>query len=88
MHCAEKKKHSRYLSALMLSRTPTLGHNVKVFLREKLPHNFNINLDYMFEVKHDDCKHNYTNMNEYYEHVLKLKEDVDSQAPVKIINLT
>lgn len=55
MHCAEKKRSSRYLSALMLSRTPTLGHNVKVFLREKLPQ-YNIDLDYMFDVYHDDCK--------------------------------
>lgn len=39
----------------MLSRTPTLGHNVKVFLREKLPQ-YNIDLDYMFDVYHDDCK--------------------------------
>ena len=55
MHCAEKKRSSRYLSALMLSRTPTLGHNVKVFLREKLPQ-YNIDLDYMFDVYQDDCK--------------------------------
>ena len=55
MHCAEKKRSSRYLSALMLSRTPTLGHNVKVFLREKLPQ-YNIDLDFMFDVYQDDCK--------------------------------
>lgn len=55
MHCAEKKKSSRYLSALALSREPTLGNNVKVFLREKLPQ-YNIDLDYMFDVRHDDCK--------------------------------
>jgi hypothetical protein len=57
MHCAEKKKDSRYLSALLLSRKDTLGSNVKAFLREKLPV-YQIDLDYMFEVKQgsDDCK--------------------------------
>jgi apolipoprotein D and lipocalin family protein len=54
MHCAEKKRESRYLSALMMSRTPTLGSNVKAFLREKLPQ-YNIDLDYMFDVKHEEC---------------------------------
>lgn len=33
MHCAEKQKSNRYLSALMLSRTPTVGINVINFLR-------------------------------------------------------
>lgn len=33
MHCAEKEKSSRYLSALMLSRTPRIGVNVISFLR-------------------------------------------------------
>lgn len=33
MHCAEKPKSNRYLSALMLSRTPTIGVNVINFLR-------------------------------------------------------
>lgn len=33
MHCAEKPKSNRYLSALMLSRTPTVGINVINFLR-------------------------------------------------------
>lgn len=33
MHCAEKPKSNRYLSALMLSRTPTVGPNVISFLR-------------------------------------------------------
>lgn len=57
MHCAEKKKNSRYLSALMLSRESSLGTNVKSFLREKLPQ-YQIDLDYMFEVRQDneDCK--------------------------------
>lgn len=57
MHCAEKKKNSRYLSALMLSRKSSLGTNVKSFLREKLPQ-YQIDLDYMFEVRQDneDCK--------------------------------
>ncbi|CRK87467.1 CLUMA_CG001268, isoform A [Clunio marinus] len=72
MHCAEKKKSSRYLSAFMLSRTEFLGHNVKAFLREKLPQ-YNIDLDYMFEVRHDECKSGITSMKEYYEYVLKNK---------------
>lgn len=57
MHCAEKKKYSRYLSALLLSRKSTLGTNVKNFLREKLPQ-YQIDLDYMFEVHQNDkdCK--------------------------------
>lgn len=76
MHCAEKKKHSRYLSALMMSRTTTLGFNVKVFLREKLP-KYNIDLDFMFEVRHDDCKNGVTSMKDYYELVLKNKEKND-----------
>lgn len=33
MHCAEKERSNRYLSALMLSRTPTVPKNVKSFLR-------------------------------------------------------
>lgn len=33
MHCAEKAKSNRYLSALMLSRTPSIGINVINFLR-------------------------------------------------------
>lgn len=33
MHCAEKPKSNRYLSALMLSRTPSVGVNVINFLR-------------------------------------------------------
>lgn len=57
MHCAEKKKYSRYLSALLLSRQAFLGSNVKAFLREKLPQ-YQIDLDYMFEVRQEeeDCK--------------------------------
>jgi hypothetical protein len=57
MHCAEKQKHSRYLSALLLSRKPNLGFNVKAFLREKLPQ-YEIDLEYMFEVRQEpeDCK--------------------------------
>ncbi|KAL7029311.1 hypothetical protein ACKWTF_006183 [Chironomus riparius] len=74
MHCAEKKRSSRYLSALMLSRTPTLGHNVKVFLREKLPQ-YNIDLDYMFDVYQDDCKEGIATMDEYYRYVLKNKDN-------------
>lgn len=76
MHCAEKKKFPRYLSALMMSRSQTLGYNVKVFLREKLP-KYNIDLDYMFEVRQDEnCERlkSSMNMKDYYENVLKKKE--------------
>lgn len=76
MHCAEKKKFPRYLSALMMSRSQTLGYNVKVFLREKLP-KYNIDLDFMFEVSQDDnCDRlkGSMNMKDYYNNVLKKKE--------------
>lgn len=33
MHCAEKPKSNHYLSALMLSRTPTVNVQVRNFLR-------------------------------------------------------
>lgn len=82
MHCAEKKKYPRYLSALMLSRTPTLGHNVKVFLREKLP-KYNIDLDFFFEVRHDVCDGGISNMNDFYELFLRDKED--SEEGVKVM---
>jgi apolipoprotein D and lipocalin family protein len=74
MHCAEKKKYPRYLSALMMSREPTVGYNVKVFLREKLP-KYNIDVDFMFDVRQDDCKNRITSMKDYYDLVLKKKED-------------
>ena len=76
MHCAEKKKNPRYLSALMMSRSQKLGYNVKVYLREKLP-NYKIDLDFMFEVRQDDCDKLLasTNMKDYFERVLKKKEE-------------
>lgn len=58
----------------MMSRMPTLGFNVKAFLREKLP-KYNIDLDFMFEVRHDDCKNGVTSMRDYYELFLKKKEE-------------
>lgn len=76
MHCAEKKKYSRYLSALMMSRTKALGSNVKAFLREKLP-KYKIDLDFFFDIRHDDCGGGIVNMRDYYETVLKNKEDGD-----------
>lgn len=87
MHCAEKKKHQRYLSALMMSRTPTLGYNVKVFLREKLP-KYNIDLDLMFEVRQDECKNGITSMKDYYDLVLKNKKetDISSMEVTDLIN--
>lgn len=75
MHCAEKKKYPRYLSALMLSRSQTLTHNVKVFLREKLP-KYNIDLEYFFEVRHDDCTGGITNMMSYYDLFIKKQQDL------------
>lgn len=54
MHCAEKSKSPRYLSALLLSREPTLGSNVVNFLREKLPR-YGIDLSFMFSITQDDC---------------------------------
>uniref|UniRef100_A0A1A9WCJ5 VDE lipocalin domain-containing protein n=1 Tax=Glossina brevipalpis TaxID=37001 RepID=A0A1A9WCJ5_9MUSC len=54
MHCAEKKKHPRYLSALLLSREPQLGDNVINFLREKLPR-YDIDLSFMFSINQSSC---------------------------------
>uniref|UniRef100_A0A1B0A085 VDE lipocalin domain-containing protein n=1 Tax=Glossina pallidipes TaxID=7398 RepID=A0A1B0A085_GLOPL len=54
MHCAEKKKHPRYLSALLLSREPQLGDNVINFLREKLPR-YDIDLSFMFPINQSAC---------------------------------
>lgn len=80
MNCAEKKKNPRYLSALMMSRTRTLGHNVKVYLREKLPR-YNIDLDFMFAVDQDECNLSPSiNMKYYYDHILKSKFDSDDSA--------
>jgi apolipoprotein D and lipocalin family protein len=81
MHCAEKKKYPRYLSALMMSRKQTLGSNVKVFLREKLP-KYNIDLDFMFEVRQDNCDNlsSSMNMKDYYETVLKYKESNEVES--------
>lgn len=74
MHCAEKKKYTRYLSAFMMSRTGSLGNNVKVFLREKLPI-YNIDVDFFFDVRHDNCAGGITSMREYYDVFLKNKDD-------------
>lgn len=60
----------------MMSRTPTLGYNVKVFLREKLP-KYNIDLDLMLEVRQDECKNGITSMKDYYDLVLKNKKEAD-----------
>ncbi|XP_055528064.1 apolipoprotein D [Wyeomyia smithii] len=54
MHCAEKTKTQKYLSALMLSREPTLTTNVINFLREKLPR-YDIDLNYMFPIPQANC---------------------------------
>ena len=92
MHCAEKKKFPRYLSALMMSRKDILGTNVKAFLREKLPQ-YNIDLDFMFEVKHEGCDklEGSMNMKDYYEKVLKKKgeeeiTDIQQESLMRINN--
>lgn len=54
MHCAEKSKSPRYLSALMLSRKPNLQNNVVNFLREKLPR-YDIDISFMFEMDQANC---------------------------------
>lgn len=79
MNCAEKKKNPRYLSALLMSRRRSLGHNVKVYLREKLP-KYNIDLDFMFAVEQDKCDNLIpsVNMKYYYDHFLKRKFSDDS----------
>lgn len=71
----------------MMSRTPSLGYNVKVFLREKLP-KYNIDLDLMFEVRQDECKNGITSMKDYYDLVLKNKKetDISSMEVTDLIN--
>ncbi|XP_052861590.1 uncharacterized protein LOC128268509 [Anopheles cruzii] len=54
MHCAEKTKSQKYLSALMLSREPILAPNVVAFLREKLPR-YDIDVEQMFPIPQDGC---------------------------------
>jgi len=54
MHCAEKNKSPRYLSALLLSRKPELSINVINFLREKLPR-YDIDISFMFPISQDNC---------------------------------
>uniref|UniRef100_A0A182N0Y6 VDE lipocalin domain-containing protein n=1 Tax=Anopheles dirus TaxID=7168 RepID=A0A182N0Y6_9DIPT len=54
MHCAEKTKSQRYLSALMLAREQTLGQNVVNFLREKLPQ-YDIDVENMYPIPQDNC---------------------------------
>ncbi|XP_002067249.3 uncharacterized protein LOC6644630 [Drosophila willistoni] len=56
MHCAEKEKHPRYLSALLLSRQPTLGENYITYLREKLIP-YHIDLSFMFPINQSSCDH-------------------------------
>ncbi|KAH8388760.1 hypothetical protein KR200_011343, partial [Drosophila serrata] len=53
MHCAEKKKHPRYLSALLLARKPSLADNEISFLRGKLPQD--IDKSFMFDIGQGSC---------------------------------
>ncbi|KAH8420104.1 hypothetical protein KR009_005944, partial [Drosophila setifemur] len=53
MHCAEKKKHPRYLSALLLSRKTELAENEISFLRGKLPQD--IDKSFMFDIGQGSC---------------------------------
>lgn len=69
----------------MMSRSETLGTNVKAFLREKLP-KYNIDLDFFFDIRHDNCGGGITSMRDYYEIVLKNKEDGDA-VDVKTLKL-
>lgn len=55
MHCAEKNKEPRYLSAFIMSRNSTVGNNVITYLREKLP-KYDIDLNFMFEMSQSDCE--------------------------------
>uniref|UniRef100_A0A023EKX8 VDE lipocalin domain-containing protein n=1 Tax=Aedes albopictus TaxID=7160 RepID=A0A023EKX8_AEDAL len=67
MHCAEKTKSQKYLSALMLSRTPTLTPNVINFLREKLPR-YDIDLSYMFAIPQVNCSHRELDPKTYFKY--------------------
>ncbi|XP_017029127.1 uncharacterized protein Karl [Drosophila kikkawai] len=53
MHCAEKKKHPRYLSALLLARKTSLADNEISFLRGKLPQD--IDKSFMFDIGQGSC---------------------------------
>lgn len=55
MHCAEKDKEPRYLSAFIMSRNSSVGNNVITYLREKLP-KYDIDLNFMFEMSQTDCE--------------------------------
>lgn len=55
MHCAEKTKSNRYLSALMLSRNPSVAPNVISFLKEKLPQ-YDIDISFMFPIDQNNCQ--------------------------------
>ncbi|XP_053657681.1 apolipoprotein D [Anopheles marshallii] len=65
MHCAEKTKSQKYLSALMLAREPTLGQNVINFLREKLPR-YDIDVENMFAIPQENCTRMGTDAYAYY----------------------
>lgn len=54
MHCAEKAKSPKYLSALLLARTPKLPINAINFLREKLPR-YDIDTSFMFDIDQESC---------------------------------
>lgn len=54
MHCAEKARSPKYLSALLLARTPKLAVNEVSFLREKLPR-YDIDLSFMFDIEQEAC---------------------------------
>ncbi|XP_077285318.1 lipocalin/cytosolic fatty acid-binding protein Karl [Arctopsyche grandis] len=55
MHCAEKEKEPRYLSAFIMSRNATIGNNVVSYLRDKLP-KYDIDLNFMFEMSQNECE--------------------------------
>ncbi|CAD7091222.1 unnamed protein product [Hermetia illucens] len=84
MHCAEKSKSPRYLSALLLSREPTLATNVINFLREKLPR-YGIDLSFMFTINQTDCDEvEDTSMNPLIPNIPGLKRKL--RLPVQVFH--
>lgn len=56
--------------------------NKKYFSSEKLP-KYNIDTEYMFDISQDDCNHNVTTMQDYYEYQLKNGKDIGSKKARK-----
>ncbi|XP_065353482.1 uncharacterized protein Karl [Cloeon dipterum] len=55
LHCAEKKQTPRYLSSIIMSRSPEpLGPAVLSYLRDKLVR-YDVPLEFVFPVEQEDC---------------------------------